>query len=521
MLAACLSACNIFFAASCITASVPERPSGQVIGMRYLAADPALRAEMSGTRIVVGQATYVGPLVTLGTANWEKDWYFRNHGQVSYDLTVCSGQYPKLPWRLWYMLKSRVNGSICWAYGESSDGIHWKKPILNPRGDSHTSEPNNIVQHGTGYMNPNPKAEISERYLRVYSQADDPTFHRLYVQTSPDGVYFSAPELVFNEPRSKAYALDGGNQLYWDAVEQKYVLTVRYWYNASGNPAPGAGTTEYRGGATKRSVTIEGLLNAPLEYNLKPNQLYGPITDNCDDIYMTNIVAYHGQFIATPNVFHAPRDNHSASWTETLGISGPIYPQLLYSRDSKTWLADPETKGASLIELTHHNPNFTADGDMIFMEPLVEQGGKLWFFYSYRDFPHNSYGGKDERTRSMSTHIAQMRVDGFMAVANQPGQVGVWTTPALKVPANAELRCNTLVMAGGSVKVEVLDPSGLPIARYTAKDSKAIEKGDYMAARPSWRGSRSLQGLAGRSVKLRFNIKRAFLYSFEFVTSAR
>ncbi|MHB1461029.1 MAG: hypothetical protein ACYC1M_07110 [Armatimonadota bacterium] len=519
--AVCLSTCLLFLVARCTSASVPERSPDQAIGIRYLAADPTLRAEMTNTCIVVGQATYVGPMVTLSTANWEKDWYFRNHGQVSYDPTVYSGQYPKHPWRWWYMLKSRVDGSICWSYAESSDGIRWKKPVLNPKGDSHTPEPNNIVHHDTGYFNPNPNALSYERYLCLSRHSDDPTFHRLYVQTSPDGINFSAPVLVFNEPSTKAYALDGGNQIYWDAAERKYVLTVRYWYNASGSPAPGAGTTEYRGGATKRSATIKGLLNAPLEYNLKPNLLYGPITENCDDIYMTNIVAYHGQFIATPNVFHDPRDNHNSSWTETLGVSGPIYPQLLYSRDSRTWFADPETKGSSLIALTRHNPNFKADGDMIFTEPLVEQGGKLWFFYSYRDFPHNSYGGKDEKTRSMTTHIAQMRVDGFMAIANKPGKVGIWTTPAIQVPANTELRLNTVVAAGGSVKVEMLDPSGKQINDYTVKESAAIKKGDYLAAKPSWRGSRSLKGLARRRVKLRFILESASLYSFEFVKSTK
>ncbi len=519
--AACLSACILFLVSNCPFASVPKRTSDQAIGIRYLAADPTLRTEMTNTRIVVGQATYVGPLVTLSTGNWEKDWYFRNHGQVSYDSTAYSGQYPKQPWRWWYMLKSRADGRICWAYAESSDGIHWKKPVLNPTGDRNTPEPNNIVQHGTGYLNPNPNAPRNDRYLHLYRNTDDPAFHRLYVQTSPDGINVTPPVLVFNEPSSRAYALDGGNQLYWDPAERNYVLTVRYWYTASGNPAPGAGMTEYRGGATKRSATIEGLLSSPIEYNLKPNLLYGPITENGDDIYMTNIVVYHGQFIATPNVFHAPRDNHNISWTETLGVSGSIYPQLLYSRDSKTWLADAETKGASLINLTRHNPNFKADGDMVFMEPLVEQGGKIWFFYSYRDFPHNSYDGKDEKTRSMTTHIAQMRIDGFMAIANQPENVGLWTTSVLKVPTNAELRLNTLVAARGSVKVEVMDAGGKPIARYTAKDSAAIVKGDYLAAKPSWRGSRSLKSLAGRNVKLRFMLKNASLYSFEFVKSAK
>ena len=511
----CLTVCIIVWHTGSAVASASSPESGQAIGMRYLAADPSLRADMSNTRLVVGQATYVGPLVTLGTTDWEKDWYFRNHDLVSYDQKVYPGQYPKQPWRWWYMLKSRVDGSTCWAYAESKDGLHWTKPILNPNGDSHTSQPNNIAQHDTGYLNPNPNAPGSERYLRVYRQSDDPNFHRLQVQTSPDGVNFSAPVLVFNEPSSKAYALDGGNQLYWDATEQKYGLTVRYWYDTSGNPC-GAGIHGFRGGATKRSETIADLINAPLEYNLKPNDLYGPITGNCDDIYMTNIVAYHGQFIATPNVFLSPRDNSRELSTDLLGVSGPLYPQLLYSRDSKTWCADTETKGASLIDLNQHNANFNADGDMIFMEQIVEQGGKLWFFYSYRDFPHNSYGGKDGKIRTMTTHIAQMRVDGFMAVANQPGQIGVWTTPALKVPANAEFRLNAVIGEGGTVKVELLDQNGAPLADYAARNAATVTNGDYVAVRPTWPGTRSLASLTGRGVKFRFTMTNSYLYSFEF-----
>jgi len=514
--ATCGAACITFLAAVCTFTAGATPELAWRIGMRYLAADPALRAEMENVRLVVGQATYVGPLVILGTANWEKDWYFRNHGPVSYDPAIYPGQYPRQPWRWWYLLKNRLDGRTCWAYAESSDGIHWTKPILHPGGNALTPEPNNIVQHPTGYLNPRPDAPATERYLRVFSHSDDPAFHRLYAQTSPDGVNFAPPVLVFEEPTSRAYALDGGNQIYWDAAEGNYVLTVRYWYDASGNPSPGSGMNSYRGGATKRSPTIVGLLSAPLEYNLKPNVLYGPITDNCDDIYTTNIVAYHGQFIATPNIFHAPRDNYGKSSSDLRGVSGPVYPQFLYSRDSKTWHADPETRGASLIDLARHNGRFEEEGDMIFTEPIVERDRRIWFFYSYRDFPHNSHGGKDEKTRTMTTHIAQMRIDGFMAVANQPGGIGTWTTPAMAVPANAELRLNVLVGAGGSVRVEMLEPNGSPIPGYTAKDCAPIRKGDYLAAVPSWRGSRSLKGVSGRSAKIRFILSDASLYSFEF-----
>ncbi len=508
---ACLTSCASSPRARSATAPLSQ-DSGQAIGMRYLAADPALRLELSNARLVVGQAVYLGPLLTMGTANWEKDWYFRNHGPVSYDPVL----YPKHPWRWWYMLKNRIDGSTCWAYAESSDGIHWNKPVLNPKGDSHTSEPNNLVTHRTGYLNPNLNSPASERYLSVYSQSTIQGMHQLWVRTSPDGNDVSAPILVFNEPDSTAYALDGGNQLYWDVSEQKYVLTVRYWYDAAGNPYPGSGMHCYRGGATRRSTTIAGLLNAPLEHNLKSNVLYGPITGNCDDIYMTNIVPYHGQFIATPNIFHSPRDNRDKSETNLLGVSGPVYPQLLYSRDSKTWYADAETKGASLIDLNHHNPNFKTDGDMIFMEKIVEQGTKLWFFYSYRDFPHNSFNNKNEKTRSMTTHIAQMRLDGFMGIANQPGQTGVWTTPPLEVPANSILRINALVGNKGAIRLELLNDNNIPIAGYTAKDAIEITKGDHLTVIPKWLGTSKLKSLANRRVKLHFQIKNAEIFSFEF-----
>ena len=293
-------------------------------------------------------------------------------------------------------------------------------------------------------------------------------------------------------------------------------MTVRYWYDAAGNPYPGSGMHGYRGGASKRAPTIAGLLNAPLEHNLKPNVLYGPITGNCDDIYMTNIVPYHGQFMATPNIFHSPRDNRDESEAKLLGVSGPVYPQLLYSRDSKTWYADAETKGASLIDLNHHNPNFKTDGDMIFMEQIVEQGGKLWFFYSYRDFPHNSFNNMNEKTRSMTTHIAQMRVDGFMGIANQPGQTGVWTTPPLEVPTNSMLRINALVGNQGAIRLELLDENNAPIAGYAAKDATEIAKGDYLAVIPKWIGTSKLKSLAKRCIKLRFHIQNAEIFSFEF-----
>ena len=74
---------------------------------------------------------------------------------------------------------------------------------------------------------------------------------------------------------------------------------------------------------------------------------------------------------------------------------------------------------------------------------------------------------------------------------------------------------NFATSAAGSVRVEIQDPQGKPIDGFRLKDCPEMF-GDSLNRALRWRGRSAVGQLAGRPVRLRFAIKDADLYSFQF-----
>ena len=67
----------------------------------------------------------------------------------------------------------------------------------------------------------------------------------------------------------------------------------------------------------------------------------------------------------------------------------------------------------------------------------------------------------------------------------------------------------------GSLRVEIQDPGGSPIAGFSAAESVQLI-GDQIERVVSWKGGSDLSRIAGRPVRLRFVMKDADLYSLRF-----
>ncbi len=64
--------------------------------------------------------------------------------------------------------------------------------------------------------------------------------------------------------------------------------------------------------------------------------------------------------------------------------------------------------------------------------------------------------------------------------------------------------------------VELLDAAGAPIPGFSGKDAK-IHKGiDELRFAPQWKSRGDLSKLKGKIVRLRFTLRNAKLYAFEF-----
>ncbi len=79
----------------------------------------------------------------------------------------------------------------------------------------------------------------------------------------------------------------------------------------------------------------------------------------------------------------------------------------------------------------------------------------------------------------------------------------------------SQLALNVSTSAGSSIRVEILSPDGNPIEGYRLEDCQKIY-GDGIRLLLRFKGSDDFSALAGKPVRLRFVMRDADLYAFQF-----
>ena len=106
-----------------------------------------------------------------------------------------------------------------------------------------------------------------------------------------------------------------------------------------------------------------------------------------------------------------------------------------------------------------------------------------------------------------------LRTDGFVSV-NAGYSGGEFTTPPMVFEGD-ELELNYATSAVGSVRVEVQETDGTSVSGF-ALDDCSVTFGDEIEGTVGWGDGADLGALAGRVVRLRFELKDADLYAFRF-----
>lgn len=106
------------------------------------------------------------------------------------------------------------------------------------------------------------------------------------------------------------------------------------------------------------------------------------------------------------------------------------------------------------------------------------------------------------------------RTDGLAAVhaGYQPGEL---LTPPLTFTGN-RLSLNLATSAAGGVKVEIQDAEGRPLPGFSLADCLELNTDD-LDREVSWRGGADVAALEGQPVRLRFWLKDADLFAWQFV----
>jgi len=112
-------------------------------------------------------------------------------------------------------------------------------------------------------------------------------------------------------------------------------------------------------------------------------------------------------------------------------------------------------------------------------------------------------------------HMARysLRTDGFVSV-NAPYRGGELITKPVSF-AGSKLEINFVTSAAGGVRLEIQDQTGKPLAGYSLADCPEII-GDEIDHTVAWGAGTDVAKLAGKTVRLRFALKDADLFSLRF-----
>ena len=177
--------------------------------------------------------------------------------------------------------------------------------------------------------------------------------------------------------------------------------------------------------------------------------------------------------------------------------------QLAFSRDAVVWTRPTGREAYLRGDEGGWDQNYGAPGNP------VQVGDDVYIVYS-------GYAADE----SAGVGLARLKRDRWVAV-EPVNEIGViltqpmyWANPRLAINADAR---------AGSIRAELLAPSGQPVEGYTKDDCDPFV-GDSLDHTITWRGRAEIhrdvigaaywQGLPGRAMMIRFHLNRARLFAF-------
>ncbi len=398
------------------------------------------------------------------------------------------------------------------CYAESPDGIAWTKPNLGlhdyqGRRDNNIMlgpDPRHISHNFAVFLDSRPGVNPAERFKAVggvfngngatsLSHVDATKASGLFRLVSADGLHW---KLLSPEPIFAGYALDSLNCPVWVAGENQYAIYLRTWSEGGTPERP-----EFRGYRTiSRAVSKDFLTWSkpePMSFgDSPPENLY----TNGTHPYFRDphlLIALGFRFSPDRQVIGADDEaRFGVHHTQAKGVSDAVF---LTSRGGYAY---DRTFLESFIRPGPDPKAWTARNNAPALGVVPTGPGEMSIYTVTR------YTMPDCRLQRYT-----LRTDGFASI-RAPYAGGSLTTKAL-VFSGAKLVLNFATSSIGSVRVELLDEGGQPLAGFSAAECDELI-GDQLERTVTWKHSPDLARLAGQSVRLRFVMRDADLYSFQF-----
>ncbi|MEE3371518.1 MAG: hypothetical protein VX346_19455 [Planctomycetota bacterium] len=375
--------------------------------------------------------------------------------------------------------KSASHQTVC--YAESKDGVKWTKPELGIV-EFNGSKKNNIIWDGVGrhnfvpFKDPNPNCKPDAKYKAIGGSKRE---GGLFAFQSADAIHWS---LMSDKPVVTDGAFDSQNLAFWDAERGLYVDYHR------------------QGRSGKRDImtcTSHDFLNWT-----KPKFLEYPGAP-AEHLYVNQIQPYFRAphiYLGFPKRFVPSRKSpvgHSLP-----GVSDTI---LMSSRDGETF----HRWGEAFVRPGPQPDRWVCRNNLVawgLVETVSHLAGAAKEISLY--LVEGYYQGDSCRVRRHT-----LRVDGFVSASAGLKGGSLQTRPL--VFTGDRLLLNFSTSAAGSARVEIQDEDGKPINGFSLAECPEIF-GDSNARSVTWKRGADLSALAGKPVRLRFELKDADLYSFQF-----
>jgi hypothetical protein len=443
--------------------------------------DHFLIESMTGTRLILHEPRREG--VAL---NFDKPWEgaFSGYTTVFKDGNLYRMYYRGLPAA---GRDDTANSVVC--YAESRDGIHWSKPNLRLFEVKGTLD-NNVVLTNVPFahnfsplLDDRPNVDPSEKYKALAGLATS----GLHAFKSADGIHWTKlhPGPVFTNG-----VFDSQNVAFWSTTEQQYICYFRTWKKL------GEGFRWISRTTSKDFVNWTGPVE--MDYgDTPPEHLY---TNGTHPYYRAPQI-----YIALAKRFFPSKSALPPADAARL-VSNPAYR--VASSDSIFMT----TRGAA-----HY--------DRTFMEAFIRPGPAPEDWVARDNTPALGVVPASDREMFLyrmshyaqpTSHMARysLRVDGFVSV-HAPFKGGELLTKSFTF-AGSQLQLNFVTSAAGGIRVELQDDNSKALPGFSLADCKELI-GDLVDRSVAWSGGNDLSKLAGKTVRIRFALRDADLYSLRFL----
>jgi hypothetical protein len=345
---------------------------------------------------------------------------------------------------------------ICYAV--SRDGIQWEKPSLGVV-EFRGNKENNLVwrgPHGAGVFKDLHEPDAKRRYKMFFKG------RKISVAFSGDGLHWGE---AIECPEANVRG-DTHNNAFWAPTLGEYVGITRTWARPRGRQVARTSSKDFLKWS-KAKVVLEGL-------------------ENHLQTYAMPVFYYAGVYIGLPAIYNSDADR--------------THTELTWSPDTITW--HRIDAGSPLISNSPKKGEYDWGTAYAAAYPVF-----------LKDEIRLYYGGCDDKHfgwRNGYFCLATLRPDGFAGYEQRSKDASAFVTTKPLLATGQPLTLSADVGENGFIKIIILNDIGGGIGeakpvRHTVTDAKV-----------QWESRVTIRNHKGKTIRLRFELRNAKLYSFSF-----